>query len=94
VNEFVVLDQAFHTRFVSLAANSELNRVYQRLHVHMHISRLYFPSATIDLGRTMKEHQEILDAAEARAASRLRQAVRMHISRVRGFIAEALTPDG
>ena len=89
VDDFVKLDQAFHVRFVALAGNSELDRLYERLHVHMHIGRVYYPSATIDLDRTMAEHEAIVDALERRDAEGLREVVRDHITRVRAFVAAA-----
>jgi DNA-binding GntR family transcriptional regulator len=93
VDDFVKLDQAFHIHFVSLAGNAELDRLYERLHVHMHIGRVFYPSATIDLDRTMVEHEAIVEALERRDGPGLRQVVRDHIGRVRGFVAATLEPE-
>ena len=69
-------------------------RLYERLHVHMHIGRVYYPSATIDLNQTNKEHEAIVEALEHRDGTRLREAVGSHIRRVRGFIAATAAPPG
>lgn len=83
---FLQFDQAFHSRFMAIAGNSELDRIYQHMRVHMQVGRAYYLSPSLDMSQTIEEHAAIMRCIEERDVPRLQGAVSTHIERVQAFI--------
>ncbi len=84
-------NKELHTLIVELAGNQRLLRMYRDLDSHVAIARIHYSrqgwGERVDMANA--EHQEILDALEARSAERLVAALRRHIRRA----GEALVED-
>ncbi len=84
---FLSLDQAFHTRFISIAGNIELNRIYEHLRGHMQVGRTYYMSRSLDIHQAIEEHTAIVHSLQAKDIPGLQAAVTVHIERVQAFIS-------
>ncbi|WP_052161821.1 GntR family transcriptional regulator [Hoeflea sp. BAL378] len=80
--EFARSDAAFHDGIALASGNAPVQEALARLHVHVHLFRLYFHArATSDAN---EEHARILAAIRGRDPEGAEQAMREHIERSRG----------
>jgi len=87
---------AFHQLFVELAGNRRLGELYDSLRAHIQIGRVH--ARGTDWRRRLRqeqiEHQEIIDALEARDTPRLLAAVTAHIKRAEASLIQDLEAAG
>jgi DNA-binding GntR family transcriptional regulator len=82
----------FHLTIVRAARNKRLLQIYDELRAHIKIARIHASDADwlVRLDKEQAEHEEIVDALEARQISKLVKALRNHILRARDSMATAL----
>ena len=78
--EFVTLNERFHVELVALADNPPLAEAYRRLGYHQKITRPTYGRGPGDVKRFVREHDDIINALEARDPVALRKAVSTHIA--------------
>ena len=82
----------FHLVILRAAGNRRLLEMYDSLNAHIKIARIHASGtdwqSRLDLEQA--EHEEIVDALEQRAATRLVKAMRAHIMRARDSLVAAL----
>lgn len=78
---FTAADARFHTLLAELAGNRMLRDGFVRLHAHLHLHRLYFPSA--HFGISSEEHHHVVDAIAAGAPDRAAAAMTAHLNAAR-----------
>lgn len=90
--EFSRRDSQFHLLVVGTARNRRLLQIYRQLSVHLHIFRTNLAAQGGYRRKlaSVQEHQEILDAFEARDLPALKAALSNH---VRGVVAEFTSVD-
>lgn len=76
---FMESDAKFHQRIFEVAGNSILLELYDHLHVHLHLSRLYRVREIVDVDAGCEEHAQILQSLESRDEKRVYEAVKDHI---------------
>jgi DNA-binding GntR family transcriptional regulator len=89
--DFLALDHRFHRILVGLSKNSFLLKAWEDLHVHLHLSRLYTGVGLIDRDDSLREHQEILVAAQRIDREQLAALLSQHIRRVEARLGAFLT---
>jgi DNA-binding GntR family transcriptional regulator len=80
--DYLFLDNDFHRTLVGLAGNAFLQKAWQDLHVHLHLSRLYTGVGLIDKKDSAGEHNEIVDALLQGNKDAAIALVSQHIKRV------------
>jgi DNA-binding GntR family transcriptional regulator len=80
-NKFARLDAAFHDRIVVGGGNSLIRDTLARLHVHIHLFRLFYHSRVT--AEAVDEHANILTALLARDGDGAADALERHIMRSR-----------
>ncbi|MEV0382661.1 GntR family transcriptional regulator [Nonomuraea sp. NPDC050643] len=78
---FTTHDAGFHDLIADASGNPLLRDGLERLHVHLHLHRRYFPYA--HAGTTIAEHQRIAAAIGARDPDAAEAAMREHLSAAR-----------
>ena len=76
---FMESDAKFHQCIFEVAGNSILLELYDHLHVHLHLSRLYRVREIVDVDAGCEEHAQILQSLESRDEKRVYEAVKDHI---------------
>lgn len=74
---FTALDARFHDLIAQLAGARLLREAINRLHAHLHVHRLYFPSANAE--DTAAEHHRIAEAIVAHDGRAAEAAMRAHL---------------
>jgi DNA-binding GntR family transcriptional regulator len=75
---YAALDARFHDLVAHAAANQLLRESIGRLHAHLHLVRLYFPSA--NAGNTREEHRRIAEAIRNGEPDAAEAAMRLHLT--------------
>ncbi|MEO3747689.1 GntR family transcriptional regulator [Plantactinospora sp. B5E13] len=78
---FTALDARFHGLIAEASGNPLLRDGLDRLHVHLHLHRRYFPYG--QTGTTRDEHQRVAAAIAAGEPDRAEAAMRDHLLRAR-----------
>ncbi|MEV0237778.1 GntR family transcriptional regulator [Nonomuraea sp. NPDC050786] len=78
---FTTHDARFHDLIAEASGNPLLREGLERLHVHLHLHRRYFPYA--HAGTTIEEHQRVAAAIEAGDPDAAEAAMRRHVSEAR-----------
>ncbi|GAA3223078.1 GntR family transcriptional regulator [Nonomuraea helvata] len=78
---FTVHDARFHDLIAEASGNPLLRDGLERLHVHLHLHRRYFPYA--HAGTTIEEHQRVAAAIEAGDPDAAEAAMRGHVTEAR-----------
>jgi DNA-binding GntR family transcriptional regulator len=78
---FTTQDARFHNLVAERAGNRLLHEAVVRLHSHLHLHRLDFPTA--HYGVSAVEHHRIVDAIGAGDPGAARTAMRQHLNRAR-----------
>jgi DNA-binding GntR family transcriptional regulator len=91
---FSAQDAKFHDAVAIASGNAMLRDSLNRLHAHLHLNRLHYPSAKA--GRTFPEHKKVATAIAARRPEAAAEAMREHLvrSRVRHGQIFQEWPDG
>jgi DNA-binding GntR family transcriptional regulator len=86
----------FHMLLVKASGNQRLCEMYESLNAHLQIARVH--NAEQDwrsrLTQEQAEHEEIVQALEARDGKRLREALTAHIYRAKDALRKALEAGG
>jgi DNA-binding GntR family transcriptional regulator len=75
--QLAVADAAFHGILARACGNVFFHDILERLHVHLHLYRLYFHTGIVP--ETIAEHREILNALRQRDAEAAARAMARHI---------------
>ena len=86
-SSFARLDAIFHHKILEIAGNALIRETLWHQHTHFHIFRLMFHSRVTD--EALDEHDHIMSAFEARDPDAAEDAMRVHVERSRGRIAQA-----
>jgi DNA-binding GntR family transcriptional regulator len=78
---FSAADAKFHDAVAAASGNTMLRESLTRLHCHLHLNRLHYPSAKA--GRTFPEHRKIATAIAASRPEAAAEAMREHLVRSR-----------
>ncbi|MER5627434.1 GntR family transcriptional regulator [Streptosporangium sp. NPDC002544] len=78
---FTMHDARFHNLIAEASGNPLLRDGLDRLHVHLHLHRRYFPYA--QAGTTGEEHQRVAAAIQAGRPDDAEEAMREHLTRSR-----------
>ncbi|GAA1811024.1 GntR family transcriptional regulator [Planosporangium flavigriseum] len=78
---FTARDAVFHERVAEASGNSMLSATFVRLHAHLHLHRLHFPTA--HLGISTREHRRIVAAIASGSAEAASEAMRAHLEAAR-----------
>ncbi|ETK33125.1 GntR family transcriptional regulator [Microbispora sp. ATCC PTA-5024] len=78
---FTTHDARFHDLIAEASGNPLLHDGVERLHVHLHLHRRYFPYA--HAVTTVEEHQRVAAAIGAGRPEEAEEAMRAHLSRAR-----------
>ncbi|WP_405139676.1 GntR family transcriptional regulator [Sphaerisporangium sp. NBC_01403] len=78
---FTTHDARFHNLIAEASGNPLLRDGLDRLHVHLHLHRRYFPYA--QAGTTGEEHQRVAAAIQAGRPDDAEEAMREHLTRAR-----------
>ncbi|GAA3682207.1 GntR family transcriptional regulator [Nonomuraea antimicrobica] len=78
---FTTHDARLHDLIATASGNPLLREGLERLHVHLHLHRRYFPYA--HAGTTIEEHQRIAEAIEAADPDAAETAMRAHLTEAR-----------
>jgi DNA-binding GntR family transcriptional regulator len=78
---FTAQDTLFHERVAAAGGNPLLHAAIVRLHAHLHLHRLHFP--TTHLGTSGDEHRRIVAAIAAGAPDAAADAMRRHLEAAR-----------
>jgi DNA-binding GntR family transcriptional regulator len=78
---FTAQDALFHERVAEGSGNTMLYATFVRLHAHLHLHRLHFPTA--HLGTSGQEHRRIVAAIEAGSPDTAADAMRQHLQAAR-----------
>ncbi|GAA0390744.1 GntR family transcriptional regulator [Microbispora corallina] len=78
---FTTHDARFHDLVAEASGNPLLRDGLERLHVHLHLHRRYFPYA--HAGTTVEEHRRVAAAIGAGRPEEAEEAMRAHLSRAR-----------
>jgi DNA-binding GntR family transcriptional regulator len=78
---FTALDARFHDLVAEVSGSALLRESITRLHAHLHLHRLYFPSA--GTGDTVAEHRRIAAAVAAGHADDAAEAMHRHLTSAR-----------
>lgn len=94
---FTAQDALFHDAVAAASGNTMLRESLTRLHAHLHLNRLHYPSAKA--GDTYPEHHKVADAITAGRPDAAADAMREHLVRSRDrhgqiFALEADAPPG
>lgn len=74
---FTTADARFHDLLADQSGNRMLRDAFVRLHVHLHLHRLNFPTA--HYGVSSAEHHRVVDAIADRDPDRAAEAMRAHL---------------
>jgi DNA-binding GntR family transcriptional regulator len=94
---FTAQDALFHERVAEASGNTMLHAAIMRLHAHLHLHRLHFPTA--HLGTSGQEHRRIVAAVATGSPDAAAEAMRDHLKAARDRHRHALnhappaTPD-
>jgi DNA-binding GntR family transcriptional regulator len=80
---FSTLDARFHMLIIEAAENDWLRRMYESLHVHIHIARFHIGDNDQRPLADLREHAAIVQALEEGNPETMAQALNVHISTVR-----------
>ncbi|GII23758.1 GntR family transcriptional regulator [Planosporangium mesophilum] len=78
---FTAQDAVFHELVAEASGNSMLHATFVRLHAHLHLHRLQFPTA--HLGISGQEHRRIVAAIAAGTPDAAADAMRRHLEAAR-----------
>jgi DNA-binding GntR family transcriptional regulator len=78
---FTAQDALFHEQVAAAAGNSLLHAAIGRLHAHLHLHRLHFP--TSHFGTSSAEHRAVVTAIAAGDAAAAAAAMRWHLETAR-----------
>jgi DNA-binding GntR family transcriptional regulator len=78
---FTAQDALFHERIAEASGNALLHATFVRLHAHLHLHRLHFPTA--HLGTSGQEHRRIVAAIAAGSPDTAADAMRRHLEAAR-----------
>jgi len=78
---FSAQDAKFHDAVAAASGNTMLRESLTRLHAHLHLNRLHYPSAKA--GRTFPEHKKVATAIAAGKPEAAAEAMREHLVRSR-----------
>jgi DNA-binding GntR family transcriptional regulator len=84
--DYVRLDHELHKQIVAVACNRRLRNIWEQVNTHVHMARIRYGTAEGELDIAQKEHEEILQALEARDLSAVEQAMSNHIDRAKRSI--------
>jgi DNA-binding GntR family transcriptional regulator len=88
---FTARDARFHERIAAASGNGLLHAAIIRLHAHLHLHRLHFPTA--HLGTSGTEHGEIVTAISAGVPDAAEAAMRRHLEAARDRHRQAFNDD-
>jgi DNA-binding GntR family transcriptional regulator len=86
---FTAQDALFHERVAAAAGNTLLHAAIVRLHAHLHLHRLHFP--TSHLGASSAEHRAVVGAIAAGDGRAADDAMRWHLETARDRHRRAFT---
>jgi DNA-binding GntR family transcriptional regulator len=78
---FTTQDGLFHERVAEASGNAMLHAAFLRLHAHLHLHRLHFP--TTHLGTSGQEHRRIVAAVVTGSPEAAAEAMRRHLEAAR-----------
>lgn len=93
-DEFINADQDLHMALVFLTGNQRLIRLYQDLHVHIHVARAHYIDSVEKARQACVEHDAIADAFRNGQPDHVRRALASHIGTVKERILEILKQPG
>jgi DNA-binding GntR family transcriptional regulator len=79
VSQYIDLDQALHSQYMSYARNKQLMRIYARLNTHLQIARLRRSFDRPSSDATQQEHERILQAIGQRDVAALQLSIKQHL---------------
>jgi DNA-binding GntR family transcriptional regulator len=89
---FAILDSEFHYQIIGAADNDRLLRMYQALHVHIQLARIYQREVEQRALANHREHEAIVEALAAGDAEGMAWAANAHIENVRDHILHIMGP--
>jgi len=87
---FTAQDALFHERVAAASGNALLHAAIVRMHAHLHLHRLHFP--TSHLGASSAEHRAVVTAIAAGDAAGAAAAMRRHLETARDRHRAAFDP--
>ena len=91
---FAALDVQFHLLIIDAAENDRLRQMYQSLHVHIHLARIYQREVEQRALANHKEHVAIVEALDQGNPEVMAQAVTAHIVNVRDHVLRMMASMG
>ncbi len=91
---FAALDVRFHLLIIDAAENDRLRQMYQSLHVHIHLARIYQREVEQRALANHREHVAIVEALDQGNPEVMAQAVTAHIVNVRDHVLRMMAPMG
>jgi DNA-binding GntR family transcriptional regulator len=88
--EYMPLDYSLHKLILEIAGNRRLLEIWEQVNVHAEMGRIRYGRSREEAKLAQKEHEEILQAFEARDITVLRQIISHHIKRVKRSIVRDL----
>lgn len=79
--DHIDLDHSLHRLIVEGSRNKQLKDLWEQVNTHVQIARVRYRRSESRLDLSMKEHEEILAALEARDRKALQEALRQNIDR-------------
>lgn len=88
--EYMPVDRSLHRLIMEIAGNGRLQEVWEQVNVHAEMARIRYGRSKEEAKLAQKEHEEILQAFEARDITALQQIISHHIDRVKRSIVRDL----
>jgi DNA-binding GntR family transcriptional regulator len=92
--EYMPLDYSLHKLILEIAGNGRLLEIWEQVNVHAEMVRIRYGRSSEEAKLTQEEHEEILQAFEARDITALQQLLSHHIKRVKRSIIRDLQDRG
>jgi len=93
-DRFGTLDTQFHLLIIDAAENAWLRRLFESLHVHIHIARFRVRDEHERALSDFSEHKAIVAALDEGNPEMMAQAAEVHISNVRDRLLRIMAPLG
>jgi DNA-binding GntR family transcriptional regulator len=95
--DYLLLDHQFHHTLIEMGGNSYILKVWEDLHVHLHLSRLYTGIGLFDIRDSLDEHWAIVKTLERHDKDEAVQLLSSHIKqvghRLETFLAQRFPDD-